>query len=85
MTRIAKLYSWIVANPRASISFRDFERLLISCGFVCERIRGSHKAYRHPGVDRLMVIQPRGKDAKPYQVQQFLDMVEAFDLKLEDQ
>ncbi len=84
MTRIAKLYGWIVANPRASIPFRDFERILLAFGFAPARTSGSHKAYHHPAINQTLIIQPRGKDAKPYQVQQFLDMVEAYDLKLED-
>lgn len=84
MTKIAKLYAWIVANPRASIAFRDFEGVLLAFGFTLTRTRGSHKAYHHLGINQTLIIQPRGKDAKPYQVQQFLDMVEAFDLTLED-
>ncbi len=84
MTKIAKLYAWIVANPRASLSFRDFERVLLAFGFTHSRTSGSHKAYHHAGKNKTLIIQPRGKDAKPYQVQQFLDMVEGYDLKLED-
>lgn len=84
MTKIAKLYAWIVANPRAIMSFRDFERILLAFGFTHSRTRGSHSAYHNERINQSLIIQPRGKDAKPYQVQQFLDMVEAYDLTLED-
>lgn len=33
MTRIDKLYSSLLANPRAAIPFRDFEKLLRAFGF----------------------------------------------------
>lgn len=66
------------------MSFRDFERILIAFGFTHTRTKGSHKAYHHAAINQTLIIQLRGKDAKPYQVQQFLDMVEAYDLKLED-
>jgi predicted RNA binding protein YcfA (HicA-like mRNA interferase family) len=65
MTAIAKLYLAVVANPRGTLAFHDFERLIVAAGFVLMRVRGSHKAYKHPSVDRLLIIQPRGKEAKP--------------------
>ena len=77
MTSIAKLYVAVLANPRGTLAFRDFERLILAAGFILMRVRGSHKAYKHPHVDRLLIVQPRGKEAKPYQVGEFLDMVEA--------
>lgn len=84
MTRIAKLYAWILANPDASIPFRDFERLLRAFGFVCERVRGSHRAYSRQGINRLMVVQPRGKDAKPYQIREFIDIIREYELTLDE-
>ncbi len=84
MTRIAKLYSSVLAKPRSSLSFRDFEALLIAFGFTFDRQRGSHKAYVHPQAPRPMIVQPRkdGK-AKPYQVVEFLDMIEACGLSID--
>ena len=34
MTRPDKLYAKLLANPRAAISFRDFEKLLAAFGFA---------------------------------------------------
>lgn len=84
MTKIAKLYASVFANPGASLSFRDFERLLLAFGFVPVRQKGSHQSYKHPVAQRMMVVQPRGKDAKDYQVRQFLDMVQEYGLTIED-
>lgn len=84
MTRIAKLYAHVVANPRASLPFAEFERLLRAFGFTLDRQRGSHRMYEHPLAMRPLIVQPRkdGK-AKPYQVIELLDMVEACQLTID--
>lgn len=84
MTRIAKLHAAIAENPSSSITFRDFERLLLAFGFLPVRQKGSHQSYKHSIAQRMLVIQPRGKDAKGYQVRQFLDMVEEYGLTIDD-
>ena len=82
MSRIAKLYAGALANP-GSLSFREFERLLAAFGFVLARTVGSHRQYVHPAVPRPLPIQPGGKSAKPYQVEQFLAMIEQYDLDMD--
>lgn len=72
MTRIAKLYATLLADPRGSLSFRDFERLLRAFGFVHDRTVGSHRQYVHPRIPRPFPIQPGGHEAKRYQVREFL-------------
>lgn len=84
MTRIAKLHATIIENPSSSITFRDFERLLLAFGFVYVRQKGSHHSYKHPIAQRMLVVQSRGKDAKGYQVRQFLNMVEEYGLTIDD-
>lgn len=85
MSKIAKLFASVYTNPGAALSFRDFERLLLAFGFVFVRQRGSHRSYKHPEAQRMLVVQPRGKDAKGYQIRQFLDMVEEYGLTIDDQ
>lgn len=80
MTQIEKLYARLLANQRQSISFRDFERLLAAFGFELARISGSHRQYVHPLVPRPFPVQPEGKDAKRYQVREFLELVEEYSL-----
>jgi predicted RNA binding protein YcfA (HicA-like mRNA interferase family) len=82
MTRPAKLYSQLFANPSAVISFRDFERLLRAFGFELDRTVGSHRQYVHPDIPRAFPVQPGGKDAKRYQVREFLELVERYGLHL---
>ena len=82
--RPGKLYQQLLDNPRGIVPFRDFVRCLTASGFEHIRSRGSHRSYKHPNVDEVLTVQPRGKDAQPYQVRKFLAMVREFDLKLDD-
>lgn len=83
MTRVGKLYAWLLANPRGSVPFRDFQRLLEAFGFELVRIAGSHHQYAHPKVSRILTITPRGKEAKSYQIQQFITMIGEFELTMD--
>ena len=84
MTQVTQLYEWIVANPRAPVPFRDFERLVVAFGFTLRRTTGSHHQYSRPDVPYVVNIQPRGKDAKSYQIQQFLAICAQYQLKLDE-
>lgn len=81
MVKASKLYARLVANPEA-MRFSDFQRVLRAFGFALDRIKGSHHIYEHPAVTRPLNIQPRGNMAKPYQIEQFLDIVEEFGLTI---
>ncbi|CAN5192891.1 hypothetical protein BH10PSE9_BH10PSE9_08180 [soil metagenome] len=59
-----------VVGRGGSINFRDFETLLLRLGFTLDRSRGSHRIYCHPKAARPLSIQPRGREAKPYQARQ---------------
>ena len=83
MMRIDKLYRHLLANPGATISFRDFEKLLAAFGFTHARTTASHRQYTHPKLSRPFPVQPAGKDAKRYQLREFLELVEEHGLYLE--
>lgn len=83
MTQIEKLYANLIANPRTPIAFRDFEKLLRAFGFEHVRTRGSHAIWTHPKLYRPFPIQKMGKDAKLYQVREFLELVEEHGLYME--
>lgn len=84
MAKPSKLYAALQENPSQVIAFRDFEQLLLAYGFMLKRIRGSHRAYKHPAVPELLTVQPSGKDARPYQVRRFLDMKAEFGLEMDE-
>ena len=81
MTQIEKLYAHLLQS-RSAMRFADFARILSAFGFTLDRVRGSHRIFRHPHVPRPLSIQPRRGEAKPYQIEQFLDMVEAHGLEM---
>ncbi len=81
MNQTEKLFARLVST-RAALRFADFERVLKAFGFTLDRTSGSHHIYKHPAVSRRLSIQPRGGQAKPYQIDQFLDMVEEFGLEM---
>jgi hypothetical protein len=53
----------------ASIGFEDLRSLLHHLGFA-ERVRGGHHIFTRDGVAEILNLQPRGSQAKPYQVKQ---------------
>jgi predicted RNA binding protein YcfA (HicA-like mRNA interferase family) len=71
-----------VLEGRGAVPFRDLEKLLLALGFTHDRTSGSHRIYMHPKATRPLSVQPRGKDAKPYQLRQLRAMIEEFKLKL---
>lgn len=54
-------------------------------GFRLSRISGSHHIFVQPQVPELVNLQNVGGKAKPYQIRQFLKLVERYNLKLEDE
>ena len=84
MTKPAKLYALLLQSTDRSVDFRDFIALIEAFGFRQARNKGSHQSFAHPACNALLVIQPKGKDAKRYQVREFLGIVEANGLSLED-
>lgn len=83
MVKPAKLHSHLLQSTDRSVSFRDFVAMVEAFGFVHQRTKGSHQSYIHPDCPRLLVIQPLGKDAKRYQIREFLDLVERYALNIE--
>ncbi|MBA2467200.1 MAG: type II toxin-antitoxin system HicA family toxin [Sphingomonas sp.] len=83
MPKPDKLYQQLLASTSRSISFRDFERLLRAFGFELDRTAGSHRQYVHPALQRAFPVQPSGKDAKRYQVREFLELVERYALHMD--
>jgi predicted RNA binding protein YcfA (HicA-like mRNA interferase family) len=84
MTKPNKLYALLCQSTDRSVSFRDLVALIEAFGFIHSRTKGSHLSYKHPTCPRLMVIQPVGKDAKRYQVREFLDLVREFELHMDE-
>ena len=70
MARYDKLLAHILRGTAdANISFEELRHLLKRLGFT-ERIRGDHHIFTKDGVEEILNLQPKGAQAKPYQVKQ---------------
>ena len=78
-----KLLQKALASP-ANLRFAEMIALVQAFGFRLSRTAGSHHIYVHPDVRELVNLQEVGGQAKPYQVRQFLRLVERYNLKLGD-
>ncbi len=67
----------------ANISFHELCQLLRRLGFA-ERIRGSHHIFTKSDVEEILNLQPKGADAKPYQVRQVRNLILKYRLAGED-
>ena len=59
--------------------------LLSAFGFELDRVSGSHHIFKHPDIPELINIQKVRGQAKPYQIRQFLKLVERYNLHLEEE
>lgn len=82
--RPRKLLTRLVRGDFQNVSFADFRRLVEAFGFSLARINGSHHLFLHPGIPELANLQDVKGQAKPYQIRQFLRLVEQYNLPLED-
>lgn len=78
-----KLLARILTHP-TNVRFSEFCRLVEAFGFSEDRVSGSHHIFKHPQVQELVNVQDFRGEAKPYQIRQFLKLVERYNLKLED-
>jgi len=70
MGRFEKTLSRVLRGTAdANIAFSDLCALLRHLGFD-ERVRGGHHIFTREGVAEILNLQPRGNQAKPYQVKQ---------------
>jgi predicted RNA binding protein YcfA (HicA-like mRNA interferase family) len=68
-----------------NIRFGDMVGLVAAFGFQLSRVAGSHHIFMHPDVEEIVNLQEVGGQAKPYQIRQFLELVELYNLELEDE
>jgi len=74
-----KLLDKALASP-ANVRFGEMVKLVEAFGFGLSRVSGSHHIFVHPDVKELVNLQDVEGMAKPYQVRQFLKLVERYNL-----
>ena len=82
--RKRKLLLKALSSPQ-NLRFKEMVALVEAFGFHLSRVKGSHHIFVHPDVRELINIQDVGGQAKPYQVRQFLKLVERYNLELGDE
>jgi len=79
-----KLLQKILSGSR-NIQFDEMTALVEAFGFRLSRVKGSHHIFVHPQVRELVNLQNVNGKAKPYQIRQFLRLVERYNLKMENE
>lgn len=82
MSSKEKLLHKILSGSR-NVRFGDMVALVNAFGFRLSRTQGSHHIFTHPGIPELVNLQNVHGQAKPYQIKQFLNLVERYNLKME--
>lgn len=78
-----KLLERLAAGKLQNVPFADLCRLAEALGFGLERVRGSHRIYRHREHPARLTLQDRKGEAKAYQIRQLLGLAEEFNLTVE--
>ena len=73
-----------LASGSKNITFSELKICARAFGFRLDRVNGSHHIFLHPDVPELLNLQNVQGKAKPYQVKQFLQIIEKYNLQLEE-
>jgi hypothetical protein len=77
VSKVAKTLDRVLRGTSdANIRFDDLRAVLVHLGFA-ERVRGDHHIFARDGVPEILNLQPRGSQAKAYQVKQVRGVIVA--------
>jgi len=79
-----RLFERLKQGHVRNVAFRDFVVVVERFGFRKVRQEGSHQAFSRTDVAELLNLQPVRGEVKPYQIRQFLRLVEKYNLQLEN-
>jgi len=79
-----KLLEKILSGSK-NIKFDELVLLINAFGFRLDRVSGSHHIFKHSDVTGIVNIQNRNGKVPPYQIRQFLALVEENNLTLEEE
>jgi predicted RNA binding protein YcfA (HicA-like mRNA interferase family) len=85
MSRIEKTREkLLLGKSDANIDFGELRSFLLDLGFT-ERVKGSHHIYSRSKIEEIINIQPKGGNAKPYQVKQIRNIILKYRLGVTDE
>lgn len=73
-----------ILGKAENLRFGDLTALAEAYGFHLARISGSHHILKHPKMTELLNLQNYRGKAKPYQIRQFLSLLEQYGLDMEE-
>jgi predicted RNA binding protein YcfA (HicA-like mRNA interferase family) len=76
-----RLLQKTLASPQ-NVRFGDMVTLVQAFGFELARTSGSHHIFAHPDIPELVNLQDANGQAKPYQIRQFLRLIERYNIEL---
>lgn len=65
-----------------NVKFKEFIKIIEAFDFYLIRVNGSHHIFKHDGSSSLLNIQNVRGEVKPYQIKQFLFIIEKYNLKM---
>jgi len=68
-----------------NVRFSEVVACAEAFGFRLDRVSGSHHIFVHADVPELINLQDVKGKAKPYQIKQLLQTIEAYNLRMEDE
>jgi len=81
MGKYDKLFTDILSGRNdQSIRFTELTHLLCAMGFN-ERIKGDHHIFYRQDIDEILNLQPKGSQAKAYQVRQVRSLIVKYRLE----
>lgn len=78
-----KLLQRLLANQN-NVKFNDAVSCAEAFGFRLDRINGSHHIFVHDKISELVNLQNVKGKAKSYQIKQLLQLVEKYNLRIEE-
>jgi len=73
-----------IYNNNKNVKFNDLIVIAEAFRFVATRSDGSHFIYKNNDINEWINLQNINGEAKPYQIKQFLSLVEKYNLEMED-
>ncbi|HWR59226.1 MAG TPA: type II toxin-antitoxin system HicA family toxin [Thermodesulfovibrionales bacterium] len=83
MGRLKKLFDRVSNNPN-DVRFNDMRKLAEAFGFIHRGGKGSHEVYNQKGVEEIVNFQNVNGKVKPYQVKQFLKLIQEYNLRIRE-
>jgi predicted RNA binding protein YcfA (HicA-like mRNA interferase family) len=77
-----KLLRKLISGHLHNVEFQDFVKLVEAFDFKLLRTFGSHHIFSHRQIPEMINLQNVKGQAKPYQIRQFLRLVEKYNIKM---